>query len=243
MGGKKSNSKWKRWLRRMALTSLASMVVVVVVCWLAFQHIPSWYAPPQIEISDIPRIRATLPNTYQSFTDSLVAGDVFEFTLSAETVNEWIAARSAIWPDARDWLPVEIKEPAVAFAGDSLIVAGRVERENWKAILSIHFKVAVDGDELVVQVSKVGVGSLPVPRDALIENLDDYVSQWDIGDADFPDTVADFGRPFIRTQSVRPYFEGVRVPNLIRWSNGGREFRFLAVRADEGVLTLRVEPL
>ena len=243
MRTRQGKSKWRRWSRRIALAAAVSMLVALVAAWLAFQHIPSWYNPPKITSDDLPRIRASLPNTYQAFTDLLVAGEVFEFTLSAITVNEWIAARAELWPDAQDWVPTNIAEPVVAFDDDALILAGRFERGNFQGILSIRLVISIGSDDLVARVAGVGVGSLGIPKDALIDILDDYLAQWKIDEAVLSETVAGLGRPLVRTKSVRPYFEGVNIANRIRWSNGDREFRLLSVRAQDGLLTLQIEPL
>lgn len=122
------SNRWQHWLVRIAAGTTIALIAGVVAGWLAFQHIPSWYAPPVVGEADLARVRASLPESYQTFTDRLAEGGTFEFELSARRINEWIAARGALWPDARDVLPVWLREPVVGFLPDRIVVAARYER-------------------------------------------------------------------------------------------------------------------
>ena len=48
----------------------------------------------------------------------------------------------------------------MAFEGGRLIVAARAQRSGWRAIVSAHVTVLVDGDDLVIRLVKTAVGAL-----------------------------------------------------------------------------------
>ncbi len=241
--GQMKPTGWKKWIARgMAASSLVS-VTVLVVGWLAFQRIPSWYEPPAVEASALPRIRASLPDAYQTFTDQLATGGTFEFELSARTVNEWIAARGELWPDARDALPEGIHEPVVGFVDDRVVLAARIERGRLQAIVSAHFVTTVDADELAIQLVRLATGSLPLPLDSTVDALDDRLDGV-MADRDaWPDAMRRMSNATDRLDSVRTLREGLRFENRLYWSNGERYFRIVEIRACDGVLKLTVETL
>lgn len=217
--------------------------LVVVIGWLAFQHIPAWYDPPQVTHADTARIRATLPAAYQTFSDLLAAGGTFEYKLAARTVNEWIAARASLWPDARDAVPKWLREPVIAFANDRVIIAARFDSGGWRAIVSAHLDFVPGEDDVMIRIAKVAAGSLPVPPRWVARTIDQYLAEAEIADSLTGDIPESLGEALRRPDSAAALSSGVKVPNRWHWSNGDRRFRILDLRAEDGLLTLTVEVL
>ncbi len=234
-------SRWTRWILGAAIVLAITVVVGLAAGWLAFQHIPSWYDPPQVQAADLPRIRASLPGTYQEFTDLLAGGGVFEFKLAARTVNEWIAARADLWPDARDVFPPWVREPVVAFTNHRIILAARCKRDEVEGIVSAHFAVNVNGDELLFRLTKLATGSLALPMTAVIDALDRRLADLPDLRGSLPNSLQQFADELGRLESIGVLRDGWMVANDLYWSNGRRRFRLLEVRCENGDLILRVE--
>lgn len=221
------------------VTSLA----VIVSGWLAFQHKPSWYQPPQVTAADVPRIRKSIPERYQSFTDALMAGGTFDYRLTAQTLNEWIAARAELWPDAAGAFGRGIEEPVVAFEGDRVIVSATYHRGNWRTVVSAHHSVRVDEGQLVLQLVKLAVGSLTVPMGPAVKALDARIQPLLAEGGRWCKSLKRLSIAGTRFDSVGDLVDGWGVKNNFHWSNGDRRFRIVAVQAKDGVLNLRVEGL
>ncbi len=226
----------------MVLLTLA-VTSALGVGWLAFQHIPAWYDPPQLTPDDLPGVRASLPSIYQEFTDRLAVGGRFEFKLAARTVNEWIAARADLWPDARQITPSWIKEPVMAFVDDRVVVGARYERGDWRAIVSAHFEVTVEGDTLVIRLTKMAAGSLPMLMIMITDTLDERLADMFGERRSLPGRLGGLATGRERLESVRTLQEGWPLENRLYWSNGERYFRLHDVHADDGWLVLSVETL
>ncbi len=234
---------WKRWVGGALVLLTLAVTSALAVGWLAFQHIPAWYDPPQLTPDDLPGVRASLPSIYQEFTDRLAEGGRFEFKLAARAVNEWIAARADLWPDARQITPSWIKEPVMAFVDDRVVVGARYERGDWRAIVSAHFEVAVEGNTLVIRLTKLAAGSLPVPMTMITDTLDKHLADLLGERRSLPGRLDRLSTGMERLDSVRMQHEGWPLENRLYWSNGERYFRLLDVHADDGWLVLRVETL
>lgn len=211
--------------------------------WLALQHIPAWYQPPTLTADDLPRVRATLPAAYQEFTDLLAEGGIQQFKLSAASVNEWIAAREALWPDSRGVLPNWLKNPAVAFLDDRIIFAARFERDGWRAIISLHLTVSLESDEIVFRIAKIGAGSLPLPAASMVDAIDAHIEAALQREDKLTSILTELTDVDDRLLLKAALADGVKVRNRLHWSNGERRFRIVDLRTSDGELLLEVEPL
>ena len=243
MRGTSTVRGWRRWAWRGALALIGGLILGLVIAWLATNYIPTWYDPPQLSDDDLPRVRADLPATMQEFTDRLVVGGTFEFKLSAGQVNEWIAGRASIWPDAQGSLPEWLQDPVVAFEGGRLIVAARAQRSGWRAIVSAHVTVSVDGDDLVIRLVKTAVGALGTPMQPIVDALCRSVHELLDPSGDLPQYLRRLAEGLDRVKTDQTLRDGVHVENRFIWPNGERRFRITQIRAEHGWLTLFVEPL
>ena len=219
------------------------MASAAAVGWLAFQHIPDWYNPPQLTAAEMPAVRASLLGVYQAFTDQLARGGEFEFKLSAGTVNKWIAARADLWPDAGEMTPPWIKEPVVAFIDDRVVIAARYERDDWRAVLSAHFEVVPEGNTLVIRMVKSAAGSLPLPFALISDAVDEHLADVFGKDGALPFKSGALPTRMERLESVQTLLDGWEMENRIYWSNGRRHFRIMELHAENGWLVLKVETL
>ena len=218
-------------------------MIAALVAWFGLRHTPAWYDPPYVSAEDLPRVRASLPTSLQSFTDQLVEGSPFQFRLSARTVNEWIAARESIWPDTRGRLPEWLSNPIVAFEDGRVIGAGRFERDGWRAVVSMHLVIAPEEDELVVRLVKTGIGAFGAPTERIGRALKVWLDKLPEQGEKVPEYLRTTIEALRESTTTQLLSEGVRVVNEFVWPNGEREFRISEVAAGDGWLTLSVEPL
>ncbi|NOS99766.1 MAG: hypothetical protein HOP29_03975 [Phycisphaerales bacterium] len=234
-----------RWLRLRRWTAIIKLALalggsLLFSLWLSVSCIPAWYDPPTVAEADLPRIRAAVPNAYQSFTDRVVNGAPFTFTLRAAELNEWIAARDALWPDARGTVPGWLHGPVIAFERDRIILAARVTSGSTNAVVSARFAITASADTVEIRLVGIAVGALPLPRSLLPNDFERQVRDW-LDRANLPmdrPTTGDGDRAGLRP----PLTDGIRIPNRFHWSNGRRDFRLVGITSRDGSVNLTVEP-
>jgi len=227
------------------VAALGGLVITVfaVSVWLAIRYVPSWYAPPQLSDADLPRRRSSVARTLQDFTDRLIDGDRFTFKLSAHDINEWLAAREAIWPDADRRMPDWLHDPMLTFDDESIIIGARVQRGSWHAVLSTHIYVSPREDDLVVRIGRTAIGAISAPAGYVRDAVDDWLSLLLISMEKMPDSLYEILAAVRDTGTRQVLSEGIRVENRFVWPNGERPFRILSLKAADGWLTLVVEPM
>jgi hypothetical protein len=211
--------------------------------WLSLTHVPAWYDPPTVPEAEYQRVRDSLVDAVSEFSDRLVRGRPFEMTFTGRQVSEWMATRSAIWPDAGDWIPPFLEDPVMAFEPGRMILAARLNTHDWKAIVSAQLSFQVTRETVRIRLKKVAGGSCAIPVSLVAERLQAVLaaSGQDVGA--MPDGVSDAVRLFRDHGAVELLQRGVAVDNRFRWKNGERWFRILDVAIEKGKLRLRVEPL
>ncbi len=202
---------------------------MAIALWLAFQHKPSWYRPVHLDSEGLQRARRESVAAADDFGDRLVLGEPFEVTLTQQSINEWLFALPETWPQAKDALPPELREPFIQFVPGAVRFAAHVENAVGQAILSIDLGAAVSGDgtSLTVAASAIRGGSLRVPG-FLIQRM---VSMIKPPSAD-QDAI-----------TIDQLLSGLSTRNRLTWPNGQRPFRIRAITIGHGTLRLAIEPL
>jgi hypothetical protein len=184
--------------------------------------------------------------TADSISDQLVQGKEFDLVLTDRSVNEWLAASPLIWPEAKQALPDELRDPAIRFAEDSIRFAAHFDKNGWQAIVSVDLFVRVSDDGTSVTVALAGArgGSLPVPRtiiERLLEPLIEHTRS--SGKNHDADATSPWDAAVKSVRSVDQLFSGVTARNRFVWPNGKRLFRIASIRATNGELHIRLQPL
>jgi len=239
-------SKFRRLARRTALLGAILAPVIFIGFWLAFQHKPAWYQPVRLDEQGYQLARREAVATADSISDQLVQGKEFELVLTDRSVNEWLAALPRIWPEARQSMPDELRDPAVRFAEDRIRFAAHFDKNGWQAIVSVDLFVRVSDDGTSVTIALAGArgGSLPVPR-AVIERLlrpliEHTRSSGKNHDAD---ATTPWDAAVKSVRSADQLFTGVSSRNRFVWPNGKRPFRIVSIRTANGELRIRLQPL
>jgi hypothetical protein len=219
--------------------------VVLVALWLVFQHRPGWYRPEVVTETMLQQARTTSAAAADRVSKQVVEAETFDVRLTADTVNQWLAALPHLWPDARRSIPPEISDLAVHFEDNRVRVGALYAKDGWQAIVSVGLILAVsgDGEAVTVTLSDARGGSLPVPR-MILEEILQRVRRGAGRVVANPDPDAEaLESVLVGLRSVDDLFDGVRLRNRFVWPNGRRPIRIAAIAADNGALHLQIEPL
>jgi hypothetical protein len=224
------------------VTAIAVPLLVLVIGWLMFQHIPGWYRPPEIDLGgeSVRRIRDDWLGTVDVLSGTIVSVDeTFEHRFEQDQINAWLAIREAVWPLSREWLPPQVTQPFVAIDEDGIRLAVTYREGGIQSVVSARLKIDTTPDGIRVRLDEIAGGSLGVPAKWLGERLaapdrggwpaGERV-EWQIGGPPLP--------------PLSQLTEGVVFPNT--WTNeqiGYRPFRILNVRCEPGALVVTLQPL
>ncbi len=232
-----------KWVFLVAGTGVATVLIALAACWLTLEYIPAWYAPPELTERDWPRVRASLSATYQTFTDKLMEGQPFEFELEAATVNEWLAAREALWPESREALPPFLRDPVLTFCDGEARLGVRFSSGEIDAILSFDLRIESRNQELVVQLDRVAIGAWSLSRERAPKWLDDRIRTMSGQDAHRSERLAEQSPSIDADRPIQSLVEGITVENRFYWSNGGQYFRFDSLTTEDDRLHVKIEIL
>ncbi|MBI4580150.1 MAG: hypothetical protein HY718_10640 [Planctomycetes bacterium] len=228
----------RRWRLRWVLPGLLAIVLATAGgLWLAFQHVPAWYRPVEIAPDQMQAVRDDLVRVQSAFGEHLaLASEPFEYRISQDQINSWLAAREDIWPLSREWLPPGVSEPFVTIDPAGIRLAAACRYGSVQTVLSARVMVRADENQVHFQVIETHSGSLPVPRGWLRDRLASVPPP-----AEFP--WAANGRGDGDPASVADVLEGVSVPNTGVWWEPKRPYRVIAVRLEDGAIVLAIRPL
>jgi hypothetical protein len=228
---------------RLALLIVGMGVLGVgVTLWLMFQHIPSWYRPPAIvpvnsELSQ--RVRNDWLGVIGDLRDELVRSDTpFDYSVSQDQLNAWLAVREVIPKLPRNWLPPSMSEPFVLIERDGVRLAATYRSGGIRTVLSARLEIAVESSGIRVKLAEVAGGSLGMPESWVVERLALLDGRtWPAGQrSDYQ-----VGGPPL--PALTGLYEGVSLPNTWLYKEVDRRFRVKGLRFQPGTLLVTLEPL
>jgi len=223
-----------------------ALFLTLVVLWLYFHHIPSWYEPVQYLDADLQEIRAQTGQWVDDIGDQLVQGKRFEVTLQQGQVNAFLAALPKLWPDVEQSWPTSLRQPALAFQNGQIRIGALITRNRWQAVISTFIAIDVSQDlqQITVRLDQVNGGSLVIPA-GLVENYFNRILKR-LHTASSPHRSYSnnpWQQALQQVDDAGELFTGVAVHNRFVWPNGKRRFRIVSIRAQMGRLIIAVEPL
>jgi len=221
----------------MGICALSVMLVIGVI-WLTFQHRPGWYRPAAADEPTIQRAQTESAALADETSRQIVERRDFEIRLTDRMINDWLAAMPVLWPEAREWMPPGVRDPAVGFDNGEMRVGVFVEREGWRVIAnaSVAAEVSPDKSTINVMLRSVRGGSLPMPQGVVESLWERVVSGVRRGRIDGLHIAAPEG-------SANDSAHELAIRNRFVWPNGERPFRITRFDAQNGVLTIGMEPL
>ena len=232
--------------RRVVLLGAIFTPILMVGLWLAFQHKPAWYQPAFLDENGCQLARLDALAMADSISDQLVQGREFELVLTDRSINQWLATMPQIWPEWKQTLPEELRDPAVQFAEDRVRLAAHYEKNGWQAIVSVDLfvRVNVDGTKVTISLAGARGGSLPVPRAVIERLLQPLIAHASVSSENHAlEATSPWDATVNSVHSVDQLFAGVNTRNHFLWPNGKRRFRIASIRANNGELRIRLQPL
>lgn len=225
--------KLRRLLLRGVLVVGGTTVVCVVGGWLLLHHVPGWYTPGRIPPQHRQRVKDDVLNAFNVFSERVNREPPFEFRMTQDQVNRWLAVREDFGSEVKKVIPPWMTEPAVIFRPDQIGFAAIVDWDGWKSVVSFWFKIDVAGDDVKVRLLNVQAGSLPIPESFVLDQVETWIGQAGAPDKDVAERVA----------VIRELLAGRSSENRFFWRNGKREFKLVGVTLGDGELTLKAQAL
>ena len=171
------NKIWKRTLYWTTGILLVAVIVLLCVYW-ASQTVPAYYKTA----IEIPRARQLSSATELEETIELVKSDLQQseeitIELTQNQINGWLATR--LGTQGRMKLPAGVKLPQVVLQPEFVILAFKIEKENFSCVVSIKMSVNLSTDlqQLHFEIQEIHAGSLPVNIKRVFDELENAMNQ------------------------------------------------------------------
>lgn len=216
--------------RRVAVAFVT--VLAVALGWLAFSMLrtPAWYRPLLVPPERQQQVRNNLVAAEQAFTQSLLAGQPFDYHIYQADLNEWLAMRKEIYPHVDELVGSTFRDPFVLITPGRIVLAGLYESAAVSGVISMELEPGFREDAIHLRLVSLRCGSVPLPLAAAGVKLDTPL-EFDEGDA-WP------GSPLMSGNLL----DGLRIEKDAWWKNGGVRYEVTNVIAREGRLDISVRP-
>lgn len=208
--------------RRRVIARVSALAGVVGCLWLLgmVSCRPGWYRPASVDFSRLDADRDALVRIADEISRAFNTGRWYEFSLSGEQLNRWIAARTRLWPDESRLHVRGLEEPYAEVREGRLRLAARAHALGADVVVWADFDVSVKGEELRLHCLQAGIGAMRVP------------GRWIVG----------LVRPFaadLAGRGAELIEDSVRFANEFTWRNGERRFRIDVVHIDDAAVRVR----
>jgi hypothetical protein len=233
MQNSESAGRLRQWLPRIGVMASVLMLVMLLVAWMAYRHIPVWYQPAYVPYEDEQAARDELGAAFTELSRGMGQGVPFDFRVRQDELNRWLIARERIWPASKRWIPERITDPMIVYQDDKIIVAGTWCGPGPRTVINIHVCVDVVDGSPRAHVVSVRAGSLPIPLTPIKRML-----------ARLEHDRAGRRQPLLPDgASVVDAIEGAPLPRDIPWSQPKGKFRIEALNVVFGELRARLRPV
>lgn len=221
----------RRTWKRIAAVVGGSLLLCLGALLFTTLRTPGWYDPPVVAEADHQRVRNSLVDAEQAFTEGLRSWtEPFEYHVYQADVNRWLAIRNRISPELDQFIPIGFSDPFIRFEPSRITLAGRFDTALGSVVLSIDLAITMDDGAIVLRADGLRCGSMPAPVEPSDLGLDREI------DREPEETWP--GSPAISGNLA----SGLRIGTDAWWKNGGMSYRVLDVRLEPGVLTLEIQP-
>jgi len=231
--------KRRRWWRWAVALGMALVAIALGVCWLMFQHVPTWYRPPMIAPAYHQRVRDDLQVTFDAVQETVQHETrPVEHRFTQDQINAWLAISEAIWPWSREWLPPGVSDPFVAIDEDGVRLAVTYRHGGIRTVMSARLEITAETSGIRVRLAEVSTGQLNVPRSWVREQLAELDEDaWPAGKR------SDLQHGGGVLPEIEGLFDGVVFPDTWVWKYGDKPFRITDVRFEPGAIAITFEPL
>lgn len=234
-----------RCIIRIAVYSLLGGVVLIVIAMLlAWRNTPRWYRPARLNTAQLQRASADLNAQVSRLVNDAnydPPNQPIVVELSQARLNGFIQAL----PLYGAKLPGGLSDPMIVLRKDRLILAGRFLKFGQRPV-SLHLAMRIDSDRVAVEIESVDVGSLPLPRQFVQDQLGELRHRLEAAG----ESAKRVGKPGRRQSELvqfgQAFFaavEGNPMPREFRTPTVERRIRLDRLELSEGALKLTFVPL
>ena len=156
---------------------LASILLLVIVLAAMYFHTPDWYRPTKLSDDQITEATSYLigeASALNKAANDLPDGQLFSRTFKQDRLSSYLQTLPRF--DQRAKMPDWLTDPVIVLKPDRVILAGRVAKLSNRPV-SLHLAMRVESDRLVVELVSVDVGSMPLPRQLVHDQLGELRQQ------------------------------------------------------------------
>jgi len=162
------------------LAVLLALGVGALVLYRASQQVPQFY---QQALEAAPKANEEASNEMLQLATAL-ASDVrkegkWQAVVTAEQINGWLAVDMV--RNHRDLLPSSLSDPRVAIQPERVMIACRLDRGNWKCVVSLVVDVyLVEPDVVALRIREAKAGALPLPLQGILDGISEQADYTDV---------------------------------------------------------------
>lgn len=211
------------------LLIVASLLwAIFATSYLALKYVPSWYRP--VYKSEILQddITAELTDISRQINNNMQMPQPFTFTISEEQVNRIISGIDYIFPEATDYIPEYISNPAVRFDNDEIQLGAIVEKDSKKIFVSVKIKVSASDKYLILEDIDIYAGLWRLPQSAIKDKVKKVIKLIE-QQLNIPD--------------MEKLIEERKIPNVFSFPNSDYDLKILKIEAKGGTLSIQIQPI
>ncbi|MCG3179079.1 MAG: hypothetical protein BIFFINMI_01410 [Phycisphaerae bacterium] len=168
----------RKVIRILIYSILLAILTVVVVLAALVLRTPGWYQPRHYSDEQLNNFANNLVSETGRFLDQAGMGPADEPFVVEVTEEQFNGYLHAVAKMAGSGLPSWLRDPAIVILKDRLVLAGKHEKTGDRPI-SLHLRLVVTPDAVDVRIESIQVGSLPLPRQFITDQLSEIRNRLD----------------------------------------------------------------
>jgi hypothetical protein len=173
----------RKWLLILGLVAAGLLLVAgvgVFALYHAARHVPDFYQqalsqnPQAAELASDAMLEQTA-----ALTSDIRRGGHWQAVFTADQINGWLAVD--LERNHPDLLPSSLSAPRVAIRPDRMWLAFRLDRNDFKSVVSLAADVYLAEPNVVaLRIRQARAGLIPLPLDAFLEKIAEKASDLDL---------------------------------------------------------------
>lgn len=173
-------SRRVRLILFVALGIAVTIAIVLLLLYMAARHEPAFYRRAmEIEPAVLEKASDRMLQQATALASAVKHEGHWEALFTAEQINGWLAVDMA--RNHSDLLPASLSDPRVAIEPERMRIACRLDRGNWRSVLSLSVDVYLaEPDVIAVRIREARAGALPLPLQGILDRISEEANQTDV---------------------------------------------------------------
>lgn len=214
------------------------LILILLAIYLSLIYIPGWYQPEHIGAQNEQQLLDEFTEVSRTFNNGMQRPKPFVLTLTERQINRFIAGYRAIAPQLKQFIPPQIREPAIAWQDDWLKIGAIVSFKGKDVLAAVAVRVTIDDELIHIKDVKVKLGAWPVPMKTIAKNLrQELIRNASTGKDKNKYTYTYKGLTLDEILKKRT------IPNRFSYLNSDFDVRIKKIEARDGKIELTFEPI